>query len=171
MVSSSLKSPVNALFATVFAVVLLSPAPAAAQSKGKANVDKIPAKVMSALTARFPNPEIHKWSKEKENKIVLYDIEFRQSGQNLEADISEDGTIQNWEKEIAANELPAAVRQAVSAKYPKASIKTVMAMTDVKDGKDAMAGYEVVLRNPRGKDVEVTVAPDGKILEDSGRKK
>ena len=63
-------------------------------------LDKIPAVVMNTLKSKFPEAEIHKWSKEKEGDIVLYDIEFKQHDQKFEADIKEDGTIQNWEKEI-----------------------------------------------------------------------
>ena len=40
-------------------------------------------------------------------------------------------------------------------------------VTEVKDGKDKLEGYEIVLETADKKEVEVTVAPDGKILEDS----
>ena len=41
----------------------------------------------------------------------------------------------------------------------------------MKDGKDELEGYEIILKTNEGKDVEITVAPDGKILEDSTSKK
>lgn len=50
-------------------------------------------------------------------------------------------------------------------------LKEIMAVTAVKDGKDALEGYEVVLETAGKKAGEVTVAPDGKVLEDSGEKK
>jgi len=53
----------------------------------------------------------------------------------------------------------------------KAALKEVMAITAVQDGKDAPDGYEIVLETADKKVVEVTVAPDGKVLEDSGQKK
>jgi hypothetical protein len=37
----------------------------------------------------------------------------------------------------------------------------VMVVTAVKDGKDQLEGYEVVLHFRDKRDVEVTVAPDG----------
>jgi uncharacterized membrane protein YkoI len=46
-----------------------------------------------------------------------------------------------------------------------------MMITAVVEGKDKLEGYEVVIQTPDGKEVEVTVSDDGKILEDSGEVK
>jgi hypothetical protein len=169
MISSRLQWAFDGLF-IVFTGMSVAMS-ASAQDKRKADQDKIPGKVMEALKARFPSPEIHQWTSEKEKNIVLYDIEFKQRGRKFEADISEDGTIQNWEKEIAVRDLPAVVRKAVDATYRKATIKEVMALTDVKDGKDVPAGYEIVLETAGRKEVEITVAPDGRVLENSAKVK
>jgi hypothetical protein len=142
-----------------------------AQEKDKPDLDKIPQKVMGALKSKFPKAEIHKWTKEKEGDVVVYDFEFKQDGQKFEADIKEDGAIHNWEKAIAAKDLPDAVKKAVETRYPKPIMKEVMAITAVKDGKEALEGYEIVLEVADKKEVEVTVASDGKMLEDSGEKK
>jgi len=137
------------------------------QEKDKPDTNQIPKKVMDGLKAKFPKPEIDKWTMEKEGEIFIYDFEFKQGGQKFEADIKEDGTIHNWEKAITIKDLPAAVRMTVDKKYPKASLQEIMQITAVKDGKDELEGYEIVLRTNDKKDVEVTVAQDGKILEDS----
>lgn len=42
-----------------------------------------------------------------------------------------------------------------------------MVITAIKDGKDVLEGYEIVLETANKKEVEVMVAPDGKILEES----
>jgi uncharacterized membrane protein YkoI len=135
--------------------------------KDKLDLDKIPQKVMDTLKAKFPKAEIHKWTMEKEGDKVVYDIEFKQGTQKFEADIFEDGTLHNWEKEIAAKDVPEAVKAAVDKKYPKATWKEIMQITEVKDKKEVLEGYEIVLETADKKEVEVTVAPDGKILEDS----
>lgn len=158
-------------FMAVLAAFLLAHASVRAQDKEKLGLDKIPKKVMDALKAKFPKAQIHKWTQEKEGDTVVYDIEFKQEGRKFEADIKEDGTIHNWEQETAAKQLPRAVRKAVRTKYPKSTPKEIMVVTAVKDGKDALEGYEIVLETADKKAVEVTVAPDGKILEDSGEKK
>lgn len=146
-------------------------APVVAQDKGKPDLEKIPKKVMDALKAKFPKAEIRKWSKAKEGDITIYDIEIQQEGQKFEADIKEDGMIHNWEKEVGANDLPEAVKNAVEKRYPKFTPKMVLAITAVTDGKEELEGYEIVLESADKKKVEVTVAPDGRILEDSAKKK
>jgi hypothetical protein len=130
------------------------------------DLDKVPQQVMDTLKAKFPKAEIDKWTREREGAVVVYDFEFKQDGRKFEADIKEDGTIHNWEKEIAAKDLPDAVKKAVEMKYPNAVLKEILAITAVKGGKDALEGYEIVLETADKKFVEVTIAPDGKTLED-----
>jgi hypothetical protein len=139
------------------------------KAKDIQELDKIPRVVMDGLKARFPRAEIHKWSREKEGDIVVYDIEFKQEGRKLEADIKENGTICNWEKAIEAKDLPEAVKKTVETKYPKSVMKEIMETTEVKDGKDFLEGYEIVFETADKKEVEITAAPDGKILEESGK--
>lgn len=157
-------------FTILFGVLLLFPVGGRAQDKAKSGQDQVPKKVMEALKAKFPKAEIDKWTREKEADMLVYDIEFKQGGHHFEADIKEDGTIHNWEKAIAAKDLPAAVLKAVDKTYPKADIKEVMQVTAVKNGKDELEGYEISLQTAEKKNVEITLAPDGKVLEDSGVK-
>jgi hypothetical protein len=154
------------VLSVVLAGILAMPA-ALAQAEDAPDLDKVPGKVMDALKAKFPKAEIHKWTKEKEGDVVVYDFEFMQAGQKLEADVTEDGTIQNWEKEISAKDLPTAVKIAVEKGYPKATLREIMEITAVQAGKDALEGYEVVLQTGDERPVEVTFAPDGRILEDA----
>ncbi|HJQ97449.1 MAG TPA: hypothetical protein VJ826_03990 [Candidatus Polarisedimenticolaceae bacterium] len=125
-----------------------------------------PAPVVEALHKRFPGATIEKWSKENEHGVVLYDVEFLQDGHKLEADVKQDGTIDNWEREIPESELPEAARAGALAAHPGAKILQVMACTRVAGGRDELEGYEILLQPPKGKKAEVTVAPDGKVLED-----
>jgi uncharacterized membrane protein YkoI len=135
------------------------------------DVDKIPKAVMDTLKAKFPKAKIDKWTKETENGKVMYDIEFKQDGRKAEADIAEDGTLLNFEKEFDAKDLPKAVTEAVEKKYPRSKIKEVMEITDIKDKKEVHGGFEIVLKTADRKEVEVTIAKNGKVLEDSGDKK
>ncbi len=164
MESRHLRRWIGGLFPVMFVGLVLA-VPAHAQEKP--NLEGIPKSVIDALQTKFPKAEILKWTKEREGDFVIYDFEFEQEGRKLEADIKEDGTIHNWEREIAAADLPDAVRKAVEDKYPNHTALEVMAITAVTDGKDALEGFEIVLRTAAGKEIEVTVAPDGKILEDS----
>lgn len=145
-------------------VAALLPLPALADPK-------LPKPVQDAFEARFPNAVISKVTKEKEKDLVVYDIEFRQGGRKLEADIFADGRIQNWEQEVAPGDLPAAVRASVDQRYPQAALKEAMKITAVTAGEESLEGYEVVLKPQGRREVEMTLAPDGKIVEDSGAKK
>jgi NADPH:quinone reductase-like Zn-dependent oxidoreductase len=154
------------LAATLAVLVLAVPA-VRAQDKDKLDLDKIPKKVMDALKAKFPKAEIRKWTQEKEGADLVYDIEFTENGRKCEADIKEDGTYVNFEKEIAAKDLPKAVMEVVEKKYPRATLKEVMEITEVKGKDEKLEGYEIVLETADKKEVEIPVAPDGKVLEDS----
>ncbi len=157
------------LGAVVLAAVLLALPAAGAQDKGgPEDVKKIPAKVMKALMKKFPKAKITKWTKEKEDGKVFYDIEFQQENKDFEADIQENGSIHNWEKEIPEKSLPAAVKKTLQRKYPKAEVKEVMQVTAVFEGKDLLVGYEIFLSTADKKSVEITVGSDGKVIEESG---
>jgi putative PepSY-like beta-lactamase-inhibitor len=159
------------LVAVLFAFAFAAPVASADDKDKKLDLDKIPKKVMDAFKGKFPKAEIQKWTKEKEGDAEIYDIEAVENGRKCEADIKEDGTIMNFEKEVAAKDLPKAVVEAVEKKYPKATLKLCMECTEIKDKKEVLEGYEIELVTAEKKDVEVTVAPDGKILEDSTDKK
>jgi hypothetical protein len=131
----------------------------------------LPNNILVALKTKFPKAVIDKQNKENEDGKVVYDIEFKQEGIKFEADIFEDGTINNWEKAVGVSELPAAVTKSVEKKYPKATLKEIMAITQIKKGKETLEGYEIVLNAADKEEYEITVAPDGKILEDSGDEK
>jgi hypothetical protein len=162
----------NWQFVSVSAVVSgLLPTQAAASAQEKVDPAKIPAKVLGALKARFPKAEIHQSTKEKEGRIVVYDLEFTQKGRKFEADITVGGTIVNWEKGIAARDLSEAVKKSVEEKYPKSSLKEIMEVTAVKSGKDVPEGFEVLLETAGKKKLEVTVARNGKFLEEPSAKK
>jgi uncharacterized membrane protein YkoI len=163
-------SIVGGAVVTALAASFLS-ASVGAQGKDASQVQTIPAKVQKGLDARFPNAEVQKWTKEKEGDIVIYDIEFTQAKRKYEVDIKEDGTIHNWERAVEARDLPRAVRMAAEEKYPGCTLKEIMAITSVEEGEEEMEGYEIVLATVDGKDLEITVAPDGRILEEPGPEK
>ncbi len=133
--------------------------------------DKIPKAVMDALLSKFPKAKIDKCTKAKEGDDIVYDIEFKQEGRKCEADITEKGIYINYEKAIEAKDLPKVVRDAIEKRYPKPTLKEIMEETEVKGKDEKLSAYEVVLVTADKREVEVRVAPDGKILEDTGAKK
>ncbi len=156
----------RSLIAVVIASLFVPVPTARAQEPDELELEKIPQAVMDALRTRFPNAEIQQWTKEKEGDITVYDFEFLIEGRKFEADIKEDGAIHNWEKEIALADLPDTVRQTADSKYPRARVIEIMAITAVDGGQEMLEGYEIVLKTADQKTIELTVAPDGEILEE-----
>jgi hypothetical protein len=86
-------------------------------------------------------------------------------GRKHEMDLKEDGTIVNFENEISVKALPAAVTAAVKARYPNCTIKEAMEVMVIKDKKDTLDEYEVLIETAEKKEVELTVSPDGKSIQ------
>jgi hypothetical protein len=168
MITKSRRLFAGGLAAIFLAAIMLASAAARAEDKDKLELDKIPKKVMEALETKFPKATILKWTPEKEGEETVYDFEFTQEGWKFEADILENGTLRRWEMAITAEDLPDAVRNTLEKRYAKAVWKEIMQITAVKEGKDVLEGFEIVLETADKKEIEVTVAPDGAIVEDAG---
>jgi Putative beta-lactamase-inhibitor-like, PepSY-like len=153
-----------------FALLLFGTGQVSAQEQAVPQ-DMIPKAVMDALLGKFPKAKIDKCTKAKEGDDIVHDIEFKQEGRKCEADIKEDGTFINYEKAIAAKDLPKAVRSAIEKRHPKAILKEIMEETEVKGKDEKLSAYEVVLVTAGRKDMELRLSPEGKILEDTGAKK
>ena len=123
----------------------------------------VPAKVMDTVKKHFAKAKIESIEKETEDGKVIYDFEMKLKGEKVEADIQDDGTLLETEKQIKEKDAPAAVMKAVKEKYPKGKIHEVMAKT--KGGETTIHEYEVVLKDG-SKETEVTVTPVGKITEE-----
>jgi hypothetical protein len=153
------------------AIMALFLAATAGADEEKVPLDKIPAKVMAAIKARFPGGKIDKASKETTGGKVVYDIELTHKGRKYEMDIQEDGTVLEVEKELRGKEIPEAVTKALKAKYPKAKIKIVMEVNKVKDKKETPDHYEVTLETEGKKTIEVVVSLDGKTVKTEAEEK
>jgi hypothetical protein len=149
---------------TAAALVLGLASIAAAQDE-KVPPDKLPQKVAATVKAKFPGAIITTATKTLENGEVIYDIEMTKSGRKHEIDLRADGSIVNFENEIAVKDLPRAVVDAVNASHPKSTIKEVMEVMVVKGGKDTIEEYEVVIVTADKKEIELAVSPDGKTIK------
>jgi uncharacterized membrane protein YkoI len=127
--------------------------------------DKLPPKVAATLKAKFPGAKITAATKTTENGEVVYDIEMTKNGRNHEMDVKENGGIVNFENEIAIKDLPRAVASAVKAKHPDATIKEAMEVMVIKNSKDTVEEYEVLIVTGDKKEIELTVSPDGKSIK------
>jgi hypothetical protein len=87
------------------------------------------------------------------------------NGKKHEMDCKEDGTLVDIQNEIPLADVPAAVSQAIKAKYPAATIKEAAEILVVKDKKETRDHFEILIDTPDKKDVELSVSLDGSKIE------
>jgi hypothetical protein len=136
----------------------------------KVALDKLPRAVADAVKKKFAGAELTGASKETENGKTIFEVSLKHKGQKMDVTVTADGHIEVIEKEIAAKDVPAAVRAALDKKYPKATVKIIEEIIKVKDGKDTLDVYEFLIVSADKKTVEVSIAPDGKITKEEEKK-
>ncbi|MDY3558166.1 PepSY-like domain-containing protein [Gemmata sp. JC673] len=136
----------------------------------KVPLDKLPKAVADAVKKRFPKGELVEAAKETEGDKVEYEVTVKDGGTKIDVMLTPDGKITVIEKQLAAKDLPKAVTEALGAKYPKATLKTVEEVIKVKDGKEALDFYEVLVVTADKKTFEVKLTAEGKITETDEKK-
>jgi len=74
---------------------------------------KLPEPVAAAVQDLYPQGKIEEVQKDRES-IMLYEIEVTQDGQEYELSIAPDGTIVEEEQEIAVQDLPQVIQDAIA---------------------------------------------------------
>jgi hypothetical protein len=133
---------------------------AAGADEEKVPLDKVPKKVLDAFKAKFPDATIKNATKEEEDNETVYEIESTRNGLGLDCALKPNGEIVEIEQEIRIGDLPAKAAAAIEAKHPKGKVTKAEEIT-----KGKTFYYEAVVRTAEGKDAEVSVDKDGKILD------
>jgi hypothetical protein len=132
-------------------VVLVLAAPAYGEVPGGC-----PAAVTTALAKEFPKAAISACKPEHEHGKDIFEVKLtKASGERIEVDVAPDGTILQVEENIAFDALPAAVKKAFAAKYPKAKATGAEKQTAGKDVR-----YEIAFSAGNGRK-EATFSADG----------
>jgi len=126
----------------------------------KVPLDKLPKVIVEAVKAKFPKGELVEATKEKEDGKTLFEVIVKIGESKIEVVLTEKGEIVEVEKPIDVKDLPKAVKEAIDAKYPKATLSEAEEVT-----KAEKIQYEVVVKTAEGKTLELTLDPAGKILE------
>jgi DNA-binding beta-propeller fold protein YncE len=119
---------------------------------------QLPAAVLEAFKAAYPEAVIKNTSKETEKGMIVYEIESVDGMMNRDLLYTADGKAVEVEESVAAGALPAAVRQALKKAYPAHKLLKAEELT-----KDGQRLYELQIRH-KGKSLEVTVDPGGKLI-------
>lgn len=137
----------------------------------KVPLDKLPEAVLKAVKARFPGAELKAAEKEIEDGKPVYEVSIKDKRQAVEVSLTGEGTIVEIEKQIAADDLPEAVARALRTKYAGATYHTVEEVIKVKEGKEKLAYYEVLLTTAGKKRVEVAVTAEAKFVKEEAKSK
>jgi uncharacterized membrane protein YkoI len=146
-------------------VVLVMPARAQADEES-VPLTKVPKPVLDAVKAKYPKAELKAATKETHaNKTVTYEISIVNQGKKMAVSLDQKGEIEEVETEIAIQDLPHAVTDAIAAKYPRATLKKAEEIVEIEDGKEEKE-FEIEIVTSQGKSVELKVDANGKIDED-----
>ncbi len=116
----------------------------------------VPATVSSAFAQKFPKATGVKWGKENEKE---WEAEFKMDGKEYSANFDNSGAWVETEYEIAAKEIPAAVR--VTLDKESAGLK--IGESEISESKEGKV-YEFILGKGKS-EIELAIDPSGKLLK------
>ena len=125
----------------------------------KLKLKDVPPPVVAAAAKAYPHAKIREWAKETEVGKTQYEASMVDGATKRDVLFAPDGTVVSVEEMIPLAELPAAVKDAVKAKYPQGVIHTAEKITG---GKEVQ--YEIGLKHAAKKEVVLTA--DGKVVKE-----
>lgn len=125
----------------------------------KIKAKDVPAPALAAATRAYPKAQVKEWEKNVENGKTTYEVTMAEGAAKWQVVFGADGAFEAREEVIPVTSLPAAVRDAVKAKYPKATLHSAEKITRTTETE-----YEVGLKNAPKK--EVVLSSGGKILKE-----
>ena len=118
---------------------------------------KVPEAVKNAFATKFPTATNVSWGKENSKE---YEAEFKMNNTSVSANFGADGSWVETETTIAETDLPAAVINAIHAKFPGGKITRAEKLEKPGD----KTFYETVTK-VNGKSKEVEMNPDGSVVK------
>jgi hypothetical protein len=118
----------------------------------------VPAAIVSAYKAKFPQAAEAKWKKNKSGK---YEVDFKLAGKKAEAKFMADGTWDSTERRLEASALPAMISDYIKKNYASHKIDHITLKEESTASKNT---YEVKLKKDKA-ETELTFDADGKFLK------
>jgi hypothetical protein len=129
-------------------------------SEKKLEKKDVPAAVLAAFTKAYPKATVKGYAKETEKGQTSYEVESMEGTIHRDVSYAADGKLLLTEESVEMKDVPAAVREALEKKFPKAKVGIA---EKVMDGKTV--AYEFHVKTAAGKGAEVKFDPNGKELE------
>jgi uncharacterized membrane protein YkoI len=154
----------------IVAVVLAVAGPARAQEE-KVDLVKVPKAVHDTIKKRFPKAEVTGATKEPgDDGKPVYEVQLTDAGHKCDVTVTPEGKLVSIEKTIDEKDLPAKTAATLKAKWPGAKYEIIEEVTHVKDGKESMDYYEVLITTADKKKVEACVDAEGKVVKTEDKK-
>lgn len=128
-------------------------------AKNSVAADQVPVAVREAFTRNFPAVKA-KWEVEDDG---TYEAAFKRDGTEMTASISAAGELLETEAELDEKDLPAAVRNALNARFTGYEIEESERITYP----DGTTAYEVAVEGDDDRELELLFAADGTLREQS----
>lgn len=124
------------------------------------SLSDIPAPARATIDRLTAGGEIKKIEKEEQNGTVIYDVEAKVKGKDVEYDVASNGKVLSAEESVPYTSLPAVV-QAATKKY-FGSVEGLKASKEVENGKTF---YEVEGKKDNS-NITLKISETGQILEE-----
>src|SRR5574340_1030473 len=143
----------------------------AGEKEEKIQWSSVPAAVQKTITENSGGgkvEEIEKETKMKHGKsVTVYEAKGKKSdGKEVEIKVGEDGKLMEVENEekIEGSSVPAAVQKTITESSGGGKVEEIEKETKMKHGKSVTV-YEAKVKKSDGKEVEIKVGEDGKLIE------
>ncbi len=134
---------------------------AAVAAEKELSAGQIPQAVHEAFQKAYPAAKKAKYSEKTKDGKIVYEVEFKEGGRELEATYGAEGALMEVEEEIKTTELPETVVNAVKKAHPQAELKEAEKVFKP-DG--TLSGYEVEVTDGKKK-LELDLDAAGTILK------
>jgi hypothetical protein len=123
----------------------------------------VPPELKAAADKAVPGAKWDKVQQETEKGRTYYEFKGKgsQGDREVEVELLSDGTLLQTEVEVPLDQVPAVVRDTLRQRWPNYKPKEVKAVTRA----DGSQGYEFEESRMVGREFEVFVSGDGKIVE------
>lgn len=121
------------------------------------NMEEVPAELMAKFQQEYPNATDVEWEKEGD----AYEVEFDHEGEEHEVWYSADGKSPRSERDISEDDLPEAVRSAISTNFEGYKVDSVKITEE-----DGNTTYEVELEKGWTEEKDVVFDADGNVISE-----
>src|SRR5688572_1935582 len=116
------------------------------------DASELPARVVTALNARFPGASIEEAEMDEEDGQTEYSVTAVFGGKMVEVTFAPSGTVLEVEEPVSSAALPAALREWLESEYPGAVVDEAAVITSAGE-----PTYELTFAQPGGEPLEATL--------------